>query len=195
MLRWATLVAVSVSVSGCALGPIATPESSLLVTSVSQWGGTPPTERGTLHTVERITLHHQGVVWKTDGDVIAYLRRLQGWSRADKQWVDVPYHYIVAFDGTIYEGRPWHLAGDTNTQYDPRGHLLVMLMGNFEEQHPTDAQWQSAMSFVAEQMSRHKLPLSSLATHRDYAKDTLCPGKNFYDRMDEFRAQVARRLR
>ena len=75
--------------------------------------------------------------------------RLQNWSRGIKGWSDIPYHYIVAPDGTVYAARPWQIPGDTNTEYQPQGHALLMLLGNFEVQYPTEAQIQATAWLLA----------------------------------------------
>jgi hypothetical protein len=35
-------------------------------------------------------------------------------------------------DGGIYEGRDYHYMGETNTSYDPGGHFLISIIGNYE---------------------------------------------------------------
>jgi hypothetical protein len=144
--------------------------------------------------ITRLTLHHQGEIWHHGDDVPAYLRRLQTWSRQTKHWADIPYHYVVAPDGVVYAARPSGLAGDTNTEYDPTGHLLVMLLGNFEEQQPTEAQWDATVALVARLLAEHGLPATAIGSHRDYSAQTVCPGANLYRRLEEFRVQVAARL-
>src|SRR3954468_18501745 len=115
-------------------------------------------------------------------DVPAYLRRLQQWSRETKGWIDVPYHYIIAPDGTIYAGLSPSIAGDTNTEYDTRGHLQVMLLGNFEEQVPTPQQWDSAVIVLAHLLKAHGLDPASIGAHRHRSNQTVCPGANLMSR-------------
>jgi hypothetical protein len=182
--------------SACGLSACASPTPRLneIAIPVQAWGGDHPTQTTRTHTIERITLHHQGVVWRQGSDVEAYLRRLQKWSRDAKSWADIPYHYIVSMEGRVYAARPEHIPGDTNTEYDPSGHLLVMLMGNFEEQEVTAEQWSATVAFVAERMRRHSLGLETLGTHRDYSKQTTCPGRNLLSRITPLRSEVAQRL-
>ena len=108
----------------------------------------------------------------------AYLRRLQAWSRNTKRWADIPYHYVVAPDGRIYAARPLAVAGDTNTEYDPTGHALVMLLGNFEEVEPTPQELQATVDLMAWLARSHGLRADSIASHNDYSAQTLCPGRN-----------------
>ncbi len=164
------------------------------VVSVDAWGGMPTPVPAQAQPITRLTLHHQGETWKPGADVQDYLRRLQRWSRQARGWVDIPYHYVVAQDGRAYAARPWQIAGDTNTEYDPRGHLLVMLVGNFEVEQPTPAQWDGTVALVAHLLALHGLGLKDLSTHRDHSTQTVCPGAHLYQRFEELKLAVAARL-
>jgi len=100
--------------------------------TVTQWGGTPAIDSlAKKHSINYITLHHQGETYPEGRDPVEYLRALQSWSRKDKKWIDIPYHYIIDLKGKVYEGRKIDYAGDTNTEYDPTGHALIEVVGNF----------------------------------------------------------------
>ncbi|MGM9481339.1 peptidoglycan recognition protein family protein [Roseateles sp. NT4] len=189
-MRLAAL-ALLLALAGCASQPQA-PQ----IIPVEAWGGSPPTAREEPQSISRITLHHQGEIWKEGADPEAYLRRLQQWSRLTKHWADIPYHYVIAPDGRIYAARPLSQAGDTNTEYDPRGHALIMLVGNFEEQQPTPAQLKAAVELTAWLAREHHLGLDAIASHKDYSRQTVCPGKNLYAYLESgwFQAEVGKRL-
>jgi hypothetical protein len=176
--------------SGCAVWRHGSDPGALRVHSVDDWGGQASAAPAVAQPLTRLTVHHQGERWKTGDDVPAYLRRLQTWSRQARGWVDIPYHYIVAPDGQVYAARPVTIAGDTNTAYDPHGHLLVMLLGNFEEQEPTPEQWRSTVRLIAQLLDEHRIDASAVGAHRHFASNTVCPGANFYKRFDELRAAV-----
>ena len=133
------------------------------------------------HQINLITLHHSGdpkpITLKDDPAKI--LRFLQTWGRDDKNWWDVPYHFFIAPDGKIYEGRDWHYIGETNTKYDPSGHFLINVLGNYEIQTPNPAQLNAIMDLMAWAVSEFNIPLDRIKGHRDYA-DTDCPGMNLY---------------
>ncbi|HYC30606.1 MAG TPA: peptidoglycan recognition family protein, partial [Chitinophagaceae bacterium] len=83
-------------------------------------------------------------------------------------------------DGTIYEGRNVNTVGETATEYDPAGHLLINCLGNLEVQEVTAQQLNSLVRLIAYCSKKYSLPLETLATHRDHSKQTTCPGKNLY---------------
>lgn len=180
-------IAMSASATG------STGESFPFVSAV-QWQSMPGARAAAGHIVTHLTVHHQGVFWRPGADVPAYLRRLQQWSRQAKGWADLPYHYIVGPDGTVYGGRDPGVPGDTNTDYDTRGHLQVMLLGNFEEQSVTVPQWDSTVRLLARLMKAHALPVDRLAAHRHHTDRTVCPGATLMARFEELRQAVAQTL-
>ena len=127
-----------------------------------------------------ITLHHQGEPFPKGKDPVQYLRNLQKWSRSEKKWIDIPYHYIIDLDGKIYEGRKIEYAGDTNTEYDPSGHALIEVVGNFEEVEPNQEQLDAVVRMMSYLSMKYSVPVDSIRAHKDYSSKTVCPGKNLY---------------
>lgn len=165
--------------AGCASKqPYAVPAPAIV--SMQTWGGVAIANPGPAQTITHITLHHQGETWNPARDPAEYLPKLQTWSRQTKHWADIPYHYVIAPDGRIYAARPEGVAGDTNTEYDPRGHLLIMLLGNFEEVEPTPQALAATAELMAWSAQRLGLGTDRIATHKDHSKQTVCPGKNLY---------------
>ncbi len=140
------------------------------------WGGTDSVDSSLEHEISYITIHHGGEMFPDDKNTVTYLQGLQKWSRSDRKWNDIPYHYVIARDGKIYEGRPLNYRGDTNTTYDPTGHALVVLLGNFEEQEVKTEQIESLKTVTAYLAKQESVPAEKIRTHKDYA-ETLCPGK------------------
>ncbi len=96
-------------------------------------------------------------------------------------WPDLAYHFVIDRNGHVYEGRPIGAPGDTATDYDPAGHFLPVLDGNFDEQEPTEAQLSSLAVLMAWAMEEYDLRTEVVGAHRDYAA-TACPGSSLYDR-------------
>jgi hypothetical protein len=168
------------------------------IVSVAQWGGTaadPALARR--HQISRITLHHQGEPFPHGKDPVKYLRGLQAWSRSTKHWLDIPYHYVIDLEGRIYEGRKLEYAGDTNTGYDPTGHALIEVVGNFEEVEPNRQQLDAVVDLMALLAAKYKVPVERIAGHRDHSAQTVCPGANLYRYLQDgyFRGRVAQRLK
>jgi N-acetylmuramoyl-L-alanine amidase-like protein len=147
--------------------------------------------------ITSITLHHEGSPepLRPEDNPIAKLRGLQSWGASDRNWWDVPYHFLIDLNGTIYEGRDWHYMGETNTTYDPSGHLLISILGNYNRQEPTQAQLNAIADLMAWAVRRFDVPLDSIRGHYQYAQ-TDCPGKNLRKYLEDgtFRRMVETRL-
>jgi N-acetylmuramoyl-L-alanine amidase len=170
------------------------------IINVQMWGGTPidatRLSAAKKHRITHITLHHGGVAFLRDKDPFQYLRNLQTWSRNTRMWLDIPYHYLIDLDGNIYEGRDINFAGDTNTEYDPTGHALIVVLGNFDEVDPNPAQLEAVTAMMAALAAKHRIPVENIAGHKDYSAQTACPGKSLYPYLVNgyFRREVAARL-
>jgi len=195
IFHWILFVVVALA-TGCATQEYARAVSPEIV-SATRWGATPANEAlARRHVISHITLHHQGLAFPRGKDPQQYLRDLQSWSRKSKQWIDVPYHYVIDLDGLIYEGRDIRFAGDTNTAYDPAGHALIEVVGNFEEVEPNRAQLAAVADLMALLVRRYAVPVENIRGHRDVAPGTECPGKNLYRYLENgfFHAEVRARM-
>lgn len=153
---------------------------SLKIILQKDWGGTAEKHKADFHRIEKITLHHGGVEFKEDKDPQEYLRNLQNWSRSEKKWIDIPYHFLIDLNGKVYEGRSLQYPGDTNTNYNPHGHLLICLMGNYEIQVVNSEQIKSLVDLLVFFCANYKINPDLIKGHKDYA-ETACPGKDFYN--------------
>jgi hypothetical protein len=181
--------------AACSAQPLADVERAIV--PVPAWGGTPADPALVRRqAVTHITLHHQGEPFKPGTDPQKYLRNLQSWSRSAKHWADIPYHYIIDLDGRIYAGRDIDYAGDTNTEYDPMGHALIEVVGNFEEVEPNQQQLDAVVDLMAMLAAKYHVPVERIASHRDFSAQTVCPGANLYRYVQNgyFRDKVKERL-
>jgi hypothetical protein len=132
------------------------------------------------HVPQRITIHHEGTVFVAGKDAAAHIKNVQVWGMGkDRNWSDIPYHFLIAPDGTIYEGRDVYTTGETATEYDPTGHLLISCLGDLEKQEMPKAQLDALIKLIAYTSVKYNIPYQTLASHKDFAK-TDCPGKNLY---------------
>ena len=87
---------------------------------------------------------------------------------------------VIDFDGNIYQARDIRFAGDTNTEYDPAGHALIEVVGNFEEIEPNPSQLAAVTILMTMLAQKYSVPPDAIRGHRDYSTATECPGKNLY---------------
>ena len=168
------------------------------IVSRKQWEAKSPVGKGKKHKIKYITIHHTGVKQRPDLTLEQKLRNLQAFSQRDDKlssgkfkpaWFDVPYHYYIGVDGRIAEGRQIEYAGDTNTEYDPAGHALVVLEGSFGTEEPNAAQVDSMKKIVAWLVKKYKVPATEIKGHDDYA-ETGCPGENLKVLFPELRKGI-----
>jgi hypothetical protein len=149
------------------------------------------------HRITNVTLHHTGFPepLRPGEDPVLRLRNLQSWGAAERNWWDVPYHFLIDLEGRVYEGRDWRYKGDTNTTYEPGGHFLISVIGNYEIQEPTPAQVDAIADLMAWAVDRFDLTLDRIGGHYDFAA-TACPGVHFRGMLEDgtFRSLVQERL-
>lgn len=129
----------------------------------------------------RITIHHEGTKLEMTDDAAKKISAIQRWGMGpEKNWADIPYHFLIAPNGTIYEGRDVFTVGETSTEYNPEGHLLICCLGNLEVQPLPQQQLNALIKLAAYASKKYSISVDSIASHRDYSKQTTCPGKNLY---------------
>jgi N-acetyl-anhydromuramyl-L-alanine amidase AmpD len=91
-------------------------------------------------------------------------------------FADIGYQFVIDAGGRVYEGRSLDVRG-AHTGGHNTGTVGIVLLGNFEEGVPAEAQLVSL-----ERLSRHLADtygITHLAGHRDFQpEETVCPGHN-----------------
>lgn len=159
------------------------------------WGAEPPRGSFRRHRIRRLTVHHSAVVLRDNRDAPGHFRAHQR-AHFARGWPDIAYHILIDRNGNVYAARPIWARGNTATNYNPRGHLLVMCEGNFDRQRPSRAQVRALVDVLAWASKRYDVPLRRIRGHRQYA-DTACPGRALQRliRNGTIRDRVRRRLR
>ncbi len=120
--------------------------------------------------------------------------------RKVRGWNSLGYHFVIGNgkgspDGAVEVGERWLRqevgAHAGSPEYNARG-IGICLVGNFEEDYPTQAQLAAATALCAELCDRYGIDSERILGHRDVKSggDTLCPGRNFP--IKEFVEKVSR---
>lgn len=141
----------------------------------SAWGAKPARKGLRPHRLERLTLHHSGVRLTDNTLGPARARQHQQWHLSIGH-PDIDYHYLIDRRGNVYEGRDPRFRGDTQTEYDPTGHLLICCEGDYQTQRPPTAMMASVARLMAAAAHRWDLDPDTIAGHRNYSDQTACPG-------------------
>ena len=163
----------------------ATAPTTLPIVSRAEWGSTPqPLDESRRQVPRLVTLHHAGTISVRGSDPLASVRALQRFGQTEKNWPDVPYHFLIAADGRIIEGRDWHYQPESNTKYDLDGVMNIELFGNFEVQRASIEQLRSTVALIAwlKRGDCPQLDTGAIRGHKDAAGEsqTVCPGLDFY---------------
>jgi N-acetylmuramoyl-L-alanine amidase len=137
------------------------------------------------HRIERLTIHHTGVELGDNRLAPSRLRAHQVFHQEDRGWPDLAYHFAIDRGGNVYEGRSFQYRGDTATSYDPTGHLLAVLEGNFDVEPTAKPQMEALAQLLAWGAGHFSVGADAIKSHRDYANgETSCPGANLYELLE-----------
>ena len=159
--------------------------NDLIVVTRADWGWQPLDRVLPQHSINKITIHHGGEEFAENKDMIEYLRNLQSWSRSEKEWIDIPYHFMIDLKGNIYEARPINFPGDTNTDYNVTGHALICVVGNYEIQKLSDESLKSLVRLTVFLKQKYRVESKDIKGHKDYTNQTVCPGKDLYKYLED----------
>jgi hypothetical protein len=173
-----TIGACSSAASWMTSPRLASATSAMLICR-DAWGARPARPGGKRHTITRMTLHHEAVVLGDNRNAPGRLRQDQRYHQDQKGWIDIAYHVAVDRNGNLYELRSTDIAGDTATDYDTTGHLLVLCEGDFDREDVSEAQLHGTAVAFAWAAQNFRIKTDTLAGHRDFAQ-TSCPGASLY---------------
>ena len=137
-------------------------------------------------TYDRLTVHHSGSVVEDESEQ-AVMEHLEGIvaGHIERGYADVGYHFMIDRSGCAWEGRSLTHEGAHVFNQNERN-IGVMLLGNFDEQHPTHKQIASLEEIVPLLCERYRIKRQRVYGHRDLAP-SICPGKNLYPHVLAFR--------
>ncbi|MHC4909887.1 MAG: peptidoglycan recognition protein family protein [Planctomycetota bacterium] len=159
-----------------------------------QWAaGRPmPTLMQPMLPVRSITVHHCAGTPFTSSDratTVARLEKIRRYHRSDKGWGDIGYHFAIDRSGNVWECRPLQWQG-AHVGGHNEGNIGVVVIGHFDEQRPSQAQVAGLHHHLKAMMATHRIPVSRLKTHQEWAA-TACPGRNLQSWMDDQRRRGA----
>lgn len=102
-------------------------------------------------------------------------------------WYGIGYNWWIAFDGTIYEGRGWHVGAHCRGYNETT--LGIGYQGDFTKQQMTNAQLKAGIALNNWLISQ--LPgvsVRDIVGHKDLVR-TICPGDHF--RMKELKDSIS----
>lgn len=141
-----------------------------------------------MNGIERITVHHEGWTPVHFSDVRSTAERLETIRAAHLERMtagDIGYHYIIDRAGRIWQGRDLRYQG-AHVKDQNEHNIGVMVMGNFDVQSPTRAQYATLQTLLTYLMHEYNVPRSRVFTHQELGT-THCPGTALQKHMVELR--------
>ncbi len=179
----------------------------ILHTSVWRTGLPQPSYSRTETNVRHVIVHHSAGS-NTDTDYVNVVRNIYLFHTQVNGWSDIGYNYLIAQDGTIFQGRSF-----SNDQLDndevQGAHFCgknsetmgICILGNYNTAVPTDTSVASLIKLTSWKLDKESLdPLASsshpansnlgvIAGHRNGCA-TECPGENLYVMLGDIRLEV-----
>ncbi len=170
--------------------PVTMTMGQLQVIPRSSWAKASPIKSRIrkMGSVSRITVHHEGwtPVWFTDTtQTAARLDAIRRGHLSRLRAGDIGYHYIIDRAGRIWQGRDDDYQGAHVRSNNPNN-IGIMVLGNFEKQSPSSAQYATLRNLLIALKRQHKVPTSRVYTHKEITR-TSCPGRVLQSHMVNLR--------
>lgn len=169
------------------------------VVSRAEWGAAATECTSTEDDWYRMAIHHTAGGQTYGGTVEGTVRVLQSYSMSGGEYCDIPYQYLVGYDGTLYEGRPYGYTSGATGGGNNDGNVAVCFLGCYDSggcsspDAVTEEMMDHGQELVQTLVALHDIPsdTDSIRGHRDWPGNaTACPGDWLYARLDELRADL-----
>jgi len=165
--------------------------------------------------VAKFVVHHtaENLQQERNRTPAELMRAIYSYHTLTRGWGDIGYNFVIDRAGNVYEGRAGYernqrIPVGAHVSYRNIGTVGIALMGNFQEEEPTDAQMDVLALLIAdlsEQIGSNPLgnttfwgkETPNILGHQDLAvrgHGTACPGKNMITKFSELRTKVAQVL-
>ncbi len=162
--------------------------------------------------VAKFVIHHTAENLKKERNRTPeeLMRAIYSYHTITRGWGDIGYNFVIDRAGNVYEGRAGYernkrIPVGAHVAYRNIGTVGIALMGNFQEEEPTEAQLDVLALLIAdlsEQIGSNPLEKTkfwgkttpNILGHQDLAvrgHGTACPGLNMIKKLPELRKKVA----
>jgi N-acetylmuramoyl-L-alanine amidase/Secretion system C-terminal sorting domain len=181
-----------------------------IVIPASAWrsGLTPPKELPVKTTTKHVIVHHAAGS-NTNTNYTDVVRNIYTFHTQTNGWNDVGYNFLIAQDGTIYEGRDGQNIMDGDNVLGAHfcsqnsGTMGICLLGDYMTAQPNEKSLESLAKLIAWKMKKESIMpleksihaasgknLNNLSAHRDGSCSTDCPGDNLYAKLEQIRQKT-----
>ncbi len=117
----------------------------------------------------------------TDPDWTFDIREIDRWHREERGWAAIGYHYVIARDGTVVQGRPLDVIGAHTVGWNETSVAIALAGGKGSKpDDPFDLNYtdqQFSMLYQMIEALKRLWPAIGVVGHHDHPKVTkACPG-------------------
>lgn len=172
------------------------------VISRSEWGAKATNCSSLEDDWYRMAIHHTAGSQTSGGTVQGALQATQNYHLGTGTYCDIAYQFLVGYDGSLWEGRPYDYYSGATGGGNNDGNIAISFMGCYDADDcgtshaVTDAMMEAGQRLVHTLAELHDVPLDSgsIKGHRDWPNNaTACPGDLLHPRLDEFYAPLGPR--
>uniref|UniRef100_A0A3Q2UY97 Peptidoglycan recognition protein 5 n=2 Tax=Haplochromini TaxID=319058 RepID=A0A3Q2UY97_HAPBU len=159
------------------------------IVSRQEWGAAAAKQTKALKgPARRVVIHHTAYPsCKGLAECKASLVSIQRYHMKDRKFDDIGYNFLVAGDGTVFEGRGWGVMGAHAKDHNSDS-LGIAFMGNFNNETPSEKAVVAVKQLLQSGVSAGFLqPGFDLYGHRDLG-NTECPGEKLYAALPRLRS-------
>jgi hypothetical protein len=171
------------------------------VVSREDWGADDTECTTTEDDWYRFAIHHTAGNQTSGGTVQGAVQALQAYSFNTGTYCDIPYQFLVGYDGSLWEGRPLTFYSGATGGGNNDGNIAVSYLGCYDSDGCGDGgdelplvMHAAARLLVQTLATEHGITTTSdtLRGHRDWPNNaTACPGDRVHDRIEELMSTSA----
>lgn len=124
-----------------------------------------------LSNIRHLVVHHSAVPPSVGP------HRIAAYHVSKQDWPGIGYHFLVAENGSIYQGNALETVSYHAVKANPRG-VGVCFLGNFTKTVPPPAQLAGGAHLIAWLMQGLGIALDEVKGHKEFM-DTACPGEQW----------------
>jgi len=176
--------------------------SGIGVIARETWGADPTTCSSYEDDWYRYAIHHTAGGQTSGGTVQGAVQSLQAYAFSTGSYCDIPYQFLVGYDGSLWEGRPLDFTSGATGGGNNDGNIAICFLGCYDSAYcdssggdaDTLAMMAAARLLAQTLADEHAAPTTAdtLRGHQDWPDNaTACPGDKVMARLDEVRSAGA----
>ena len=166
------------------------------IISRNEWGAREPKYPFKKHVPNKITIHHIGssdskpIIPNFDGS--SSIKSVERHHMDTNGWNNIGYHYLIAPNGDIYEGRPDNVSG-AHVKHKNTGNIGINVWCNSNVEHITREQFNSLSDIIKMLMDKYSIVIDEVYGHKDLG-NTSCPGTHLYTSLQSIKHVITNPL-